>query len=173
VPQAEVAGYRKEHPDRETDQAARRALRDVAHLPARAERPAVQPPPFGTLSAVDVRTGKIRWEVPLGQLPVPGRAARSGARSTSAGPLATGGGLVFIGASVDPGDRPSTRRRRAALEGHAAGERALGADVVRGAERQAVRGDRRPAATNRASARSTTPSCVSPALGRPSAELLT
>jgi quinoprotein glucose dehydrogenase len=101
VPQAEVAGYRKEHPDRETTRQrgapyamSRIFLRAPSGLPC-------NPPPFGTLSAVDVRTGMIRWEVPLGQLPFPGARPEWGSVNLG-GPLATGGGLVFIGASVDP-----------------------------------------------------------------------
>ena len=104
VPQAEVAGYRKEHPDRETTRQrgapyamSRIFLRAPSGLPC-------NPPPFGTLSAVDVRTGMIRWEVPLGQLPFPGARPEWGAVNLG-GPLATGGGLVFIGASVDPAIR--------------------------------------------------------------------
>ena len=104
VPQAEVAGYRKEHPDRETTRQrgapyamSRIFLRAPSGLPC-------NPPPFGTLSAVDVRTGMIRWEVPLGQLPFPGARPEWGSVNLG-GPLATGGGLVFIGASVDPAIR--------------------------------------------------------------------
>ena len=104
VPQAEVAGYRKEHPDRETTRQrgapyamSRIFLRAPSGLPC-------NPPPFGTLSAVDVRTGTIRWEVPLGQLPFPGARPEWGSVNLG-GPLATGGGLVFIGASVDPAIR--------------------------------------------------------------------
>jgi quinoprotein glucose dehydrogenase len=104
VPQAEVAGYRKEHPDRETTRQrgapyamSRIFLRAPSGLPC-------NPPPFGTLSAVDVRTGTIRWEVPLGQLPFPGARPEWGSINLG-GPLATGGGLVFIGASVDPAIR--------------------------------------------------------------------
>jgi len=104
VPQAEVAGYRKEHPDRETTRQrgapyamSRIFLRAPSGLPC-------NPPPFGTLSAVDVRTGMIRWEVPLGQLPFPGARPEWGSINLG-GPLATGGGLVFIGASVDPAIR--------------------------------------------------------------------
>ena len=104
VPQAEVAGYRKEYPDRETTRQrgspyamSRIFLRAPSGLPC-------NPPPFGTLSAVDVATGKIRWEVPLGQLPFPGARPEWGSVNLG-GPLATGGGLVFIGASVDPAIR--------------------------------------------------------------------
>jgi quinoprotein glucose dehydrogenase len=104
VPQAQVESYRKEHSDRETTRQrgapyamSRVFLRAPSGLPC-------NPPPFGTLSAVEVATGKIRWEVPLGQLPFPGARPEWGSVNLG-GPLATGGGLVFIGASVDPAIR--------------------------------------------------------------------
>jgi quinoprotein glucose dehydrogenase len=104
VPQAELAGYRKEHPERETTEQrgapfamSRIFLRAPSGLPC-------NPPPFGTLSAVEIATGRIRWEVPLGQLPFPGARPEWGSMNLG-GPLATAGGLVFIGASVDPAIR--------------------------------------------------------------------
>jgi len=59
-------------------------------------------PPWESLYAVNVNTGEIAWRVPLGiteGLP-PGKqnTGRSGAY---AGPIATAGGLVFIGATND------------------------------------------------------------------------
>lgn len=53
------------------------------------------PPPWGTLAAVDLGTGKVRWEVPLGEI--------FGIRGTpnAGGPIVTAGGLVFIGATMD------------------------------------------------------------------------
>jgi quinoprotein glucose dehydrogenase len=62
------------------------------------------PPPFGALTAIDVNTGRVRWEVPLGQIPKPGARAEWGSFNLG-GPLITGGGLVFIGASFDPAVR--------------------------------------------------------------------
>jgi quinoprotein glucose dehydrogenase len=60
------------------------------------------PPPWGTLAAVDMGTGEVRWEVPLGTV-----SDLTWIRSPSAwgspnlgGPLATGG-LVFVGATMD------------------------------------------------------------------------
>jgi quinoprotein glucose dehydrogenase len=61
------------------------------------------PPPWGTLQAVDLVSGKTRWEVTLGttrdQAPWP-LWFDNGAPNLG-GPLATGGGLVFIGATTD------------------------------------------------------------------------
>lgn len=64
------------------------------------------PPPWSELVAVDLGTGEVRWRAPLGIVPalaernLPGHA-RWGS-ITLGGPLATGGGLAFIGASMDP-----------------------------------------------------------------------
>ena len=100
VPQADVASYRKQHPERETTgqrgapyAMSRVFLRAPSGLPC-------NPPPFGTLTAIETATGKVRWEVPLGQLPFPGARPEWGSFNLG-GPLATAGGLVFIGASVD------------------------------------------------------------------------
>ena len=60
-----------------------------------------QKPPWGEIMAVNVATGAIVWRVPLGvteQLPADRR--RTG-RLNVGGPIATAGGLVFIGASND------------------------------------------------------------------------
>ncbi|MBU1359255.1 MAG: pyrroloquinoline quinone-dependent dehydrogenase [Gammaproteobacteria bacterium] len=61
------------------------------------------PPPWGTLAALDLRTRTIRWEVPLGTteeaLPL-GIALKTGMPNFG-GPIVTAGGLVFIGAAMD------------------------------------------------------------------------
>ena len=62
------------------------------------------PPPWGALSAVDLTTGDVRWEVPLGVIPelsgVP--TAREWGSVNFGGALVTGGGVVFIAAGRDP-----------------------------------------------------------------------
>jgi quinoprotein glucose dehydrogenase len=55
-------------------------------------------PPWGTTVAVDVFTGKIRWDVPLGTL-IPGKETGS---INLGGLISTAGGLVFTSATVDP-----------------------------------------------------------------------
>jgi len=53
------------------------------------------PPPFGALVAVNLSTGGIAWNVPLGTMGgFPGSP-------NLGGPIATAGGLVFIGATLD------------------------------------------------------------------------
>ena len=61
------------------------------------------PPPWGTLTAVDLRTGKTRWRVPLGttrdQAPFP-LWLELGVPNMG-GSVVTAGGLLFIGATTD------------------------------------------------------------------------
>jgi quinoprotein glucose dehydrogenase len=61
------------------------------------------PPPWGSLAAVDLTTGDVRWEVPLGSSAelsaIP--AAREWGSVNLGGALVTAGGLVFIGAARD------------------------------------------------------------------------
>ncbi|MGI8746072.1 MAG: pyrroloquinoline quinone-dependent dehydrogenase [Bryobacteraceae bacterium] len=61
-------------------------------------------PPWGTLAAIDVNTAEKRWEVPLGIIPwLPAEAQARGLGSINlGGPITTAGGLVFIGATLDP-----------------------------------------------------------------------
>jgi quinoprotein glucose dehydrogenase len=72
---------------------------------AKAHRLPCAPPPWGTLSAVDMATGTIRWQVPLGSLAPAKPIVPQGAPSLG-GPIVTAGGLVFIaGTMVDPSFR--------------------------------------------------------------------
>ena len=58
-------------------------------------------PPWGTLSAIDLTTGKYRWQVPLGEYPA---LAKQGMTNTGTenygGPVVTAGGVLFIGATI-------------------------------------------------------------------------
>ncbi|HEV2425182.1 MAG TPA: pyrroloquinoline quinone-dependent dehydrogenase [Terriglobia bacterium] len=64
------------------------------HLPCGA-------PPWGTLTAVDMNAGTIRWQVPLGSFSPSYSAIPAGALSLG-GPIVTAGGLVFIAGTYDP-----------------------------------------------------------------------
>jgi hypothetical protein len=61
-----------------------------------------QQPPWGELNAIDLKTGKLAWKVPLG---VVDDLAKRGIPKTGiynlGGSIATAGGLVFIGATAD------------------------------------------------------------------------
>jgi glucose dehydrogenase len=60
-----------------------------------------QKPPWGRLTAINAATGEFAWQVPLGisdELP---EGKRNTGRVNMGGPIATAGGLVFIGATGD------------------------------------------------------------------------
>jgi len=61
-------------------------------------------PPWSQLTAYDLNTGDIKWQVPLGTVDAPvsiGIAADSGSHWPRGGPLVTAGGLVFVATSSD------------------------------------------------------------------------
>ncbi len=60
------------------------------------------PPPWGTLTAIDMNSGKISWQVLLGRIkkwgvPLP----KSWGSPNVGGPLLTAGNLIFIAAAMD------------------------------------------------------------------------
>jgi quinoprotein glucose dehydrogenase len=54
------------------------------------------PPPWGTLAAVNLSSGEVRWEVPIGE-----RGGEVIGLPNGGGPIVTAGGLVFLGATMD------------------------------------------------------------------------
>jgi quinoprotein glucose dehydrogenase len=75
----------------------RRFLQSPSDLPCTA-------PPWGTLAAVDMTEGKIRWQVPLGSMQNFGEPHDSipPGSINLGGPIATAGGLIFIAGTTDP-----------------------------------------------------------------------
>ncbi|MBJ06249.1 MAG: quinoprotein glucose dehydrogenase [Verrucomicrobiaceae bacterium] len=63
--------------------------------------PAIKPP-WGTLNAVDLNTGEIKWKVVLGEYPeLTKRGIPPTGTENYGGPVVTAGGLIFIGATAD------------------------------------------------------------------------
>ncbi len=61
--------------------------------------PAVEPP-WGTLSAIDLDKGEIRWQIPFGEFPeLVAKGMRNTGSENYGGPVVTAGGLIFIGAT--------------------------------------------------------------------------
>jgi quinoprotein glucose dehydrogenase len=62
--------------------------------------PAISPP-WGTLNAIDLKTGKYLWKIPFGEYP---ELAKQGMKNTGSenygGPVVTASGVLFIGATV-------------------------------------------------------------------------
>jgi quinoprotein glucose dehydrogenase len=59
-------------------------------------------PPWGTLNAVDLNSGKLLWKVPLGEYEeLTKRGMPTTGTETYGGPLVTKGGLIFIAGTKD------------------------------------------------------------------------
>jgi len=63
--------------------------------------PAIKPP-WGTLNAVDLNTGELKWNVPLGEYKeLTARGVAPTGTENYGGPVVTAGGLIFIAATAD------------------------------------------------------------------------
>jgi quinoprotein glucose dehydrogenase len=62
--------------------------------------PAVEPP-WGTLNAIDLNTGKYLWRIPLGEYPeLVAKGLSDTGSENYGGPIVTRSGLIFIGATI-------------------------------------------------------------------------
>lgn len=58
-------------------------------------------PPWGTLNAIDLETGKYLWKITLGEYPeLAARGTKDTGSEMYGGPIVTAGGVLFIGATV-------------------------------------------------------------------------
>ncbi|MGB5437885.1 MAG: pyrroloquinoline quinone-dependent dehydrogenase [Maribacter sp.] len=58
-------------------------------------------PPWGTLHAINLNTGKYIWSIPLGDTPELGAEGKGTGTENYGGPIVTENGLLFIGATKD------------------------------------------------------------------------
>ena len=125
------AGARPAAEERVKASSARSAARRSRCAASRSSPSGVpcNPPPWGTLAAVDLATGDDALGGAARHVAASSPRCRSadGARSTSAA-RHDGGGLIFIGAAVDTTSAPSMSRPARGLERRAAGGRAGDAD---------------------------------------------
>jgi quinoprotein glucose dehydrogenase len=57
-------------------------------------------PPWGTLNAIDLNKGEIRWRIPFGEYPeLVARGMANTGSDNYGGPVVTASGLLFIGAT--------------------------------------------------------------------------
>ena len=71
--------------------------------------PAIRPP-WGSMSAIDLNSGKLVWKIPLGDYPeLKAKGIHSGTENYG-GPVVTSGGLLFIAATKDGKFRAFNKR---------------------------------------------------------------
>jgi quinoprotein glucose dehydrogenase len=58
-------------------------------------------PPWGTLNAIDLKSGRYLWKIPLGYYPaLAGQGMGDTGTENYGGPIVTAGGVLFIGATI-------------------------------------------------------------------------
>ncbi len=78
-------------------------LRDEQGIP-------INTPPWGTLTAIDLGAGEIRWQIPFGEYPQLAGAGRGKGSENYGGAVVTAGGLLFIAATPDAKIRAFDKR---------------------------------------------------------------
>lgn len=100
----DLVAFLKSEDQVHTEEAAGSRVRYSVEIPFFVDpygAPAISPP-WGTLNAIDLKTGDILWKVPLGEYP---ELVAKGVRNTGAknfgGPVATAGDVIFIAGTPD------------------------------------------------------------------------
>ena len=71
----------------------------------------INTPPWGTLTAINLQTGKRLWQVPLGEFPaLKNKGIPATGTDNYGGPLVTESGLIFIAATPDKKFRAFDKR---------------------------------------------------------------
>ncbi len=77
-------------------------------------------PPWGSLTAIDLNTGELRWRITLGEFPeLSAKGIPPTGTENYGGPLVTAGGVLFIAATPDRQIRALDRRSGRLLWSHA------------------------------------------------------
>ncbi|MBP6013967.1 MAG: pyrroloquinoline quinone-dependent dehydrogenase [Alphaproteobacteria bacterium] len=102
-PAAQYEAMKAKYPDKEVSPqkgAAYGMIRETVLSPLGVP---CNPPPWGVLAAIDLKTGKVKWESTIGTTEdlVPLGIAMKWGTPTLGGSLVTAGGLVFIGSTMD------------------------------------------------------------------------
>ena len=72
--------------------------------------PAIKPP-WGTLNAIDLHTGNLKWKIPLGEYPeLKAKGISTTGTENYGGPVVTAGGVLFIAATRDGKFRAFNKR---------------------------------------------------------------
>jgi quinoprotein glucose dehydrogenase len=106
IPRKDFAAVKAAHPDDEVSAQAGAPYGMMRQLLVSPLGMPCNPPPWGQLHAIDMHTGKVIWEVPLGTTRdlAPGSQYLLGDKTGTpnfGGPIVTASGLVFIGAAMD------------------------------------------------------------------------
>ena len=103
IPRSEFETYRKDHPGKEVSPMSGTPFGMVREFLLGPHRLPCNAPPWGVLTAIDLNTGDVRWEKPLGFVPLPWylRFSRKWGSIDLGGAMTSGGGLVFIAGTFD------------------------------------------------------------------------
>jgi quinoprotein glucose dehydrogenase len=103
IPRDSVVAARRAHPGTEISDQRGTPFAMMREVLWSSHRIPCTPPPWGTLAAVDLRTQRVAWQVPLGHFPGLGAIpdATHWGSPNLGGAIVTAGGLVFVAGTLD------------------------------------------------------------------------